>query len=459
MNKKQNFHIEPVNGLINDPNGLVFYKGTYYIFFQWNRFRLDHSYKEWGMYCTKDWLTWKFHGSAIIPDQDYDLQGIYSGSGYEINNQLCLYYTGNSKIDGRRKSTQCFAVSDDGQTFFKKGVVLSTPPDYTEHFRDPKVFQGRDGNYYMVVGGQKTSGSGAIALCQSKDGQEWNYIKDLAVSSQYQMVECPDLVSFNEDNVLIYCLQKRDNERDENLHSFSVYQVGVYDESRKTFSKTDLDNGYKYLDFGFDFYAPQTFLDAQGRRILVAWMSNMDGEQEEQYSKGEPRLHCLTLPRELRLIERKLYQTPIGEMYGLLGELLPVEQEYLKLKACLQERSFYLKLTNLCGESVISIDVFDAEIIIMWDSESKKFSLLRYNWVSGTQESVNCLVEYLEQIEMWHDTSSIEIFINNGEYTMSSRVFPKVEKGEVVINGLRDMEQVQLYSLNSFGNDGGETDE
>ena len=106
MNKEQGYHLEPSVGLLNDPNGLVFYKGIYHVFFQWNRFEKNHSYKEWGHFTSKDLVKWKREGSALLPDQPYERNGVYSGSACVKNGRLYLYYTGNDKSGCIRKSSQ-----------------------------------------------------------------------------------------------------------------------------------------------------------------------------------------------------------------------------------------------------------------------------------------------------------------------------------------------------------------
>lgn len=108
---RQQYHLEADKGLLNDPNGLSWFNGKYYVFFQWNPFEKNHSYKEWGLFTSKDLLQWDFEGSAVIPDQEYDRDGVYSGSGYVIGNQLYLFYTGNDKKDGKRKSGKADSVS------------------------------------------------------------------------------------------------------------------------------------------------------------------------------------------------------------------------------------------------------------------------------------------------------------------------------------------------------------
>lgn len=223
MIKRQKYHLEPDRGLLNDPNGLVFYKDMYHVFFQWNRFEKNHSYKEWGHFTSKDLLHWNWEGSALLPEQFYEQNGVYSGSALIKDGQLRLFYTGNNKSGGVRKSSQCLAVTEDGKTFQKKGIVLSTPTEFTEHFRDPKVWQDGD-NYYMVIGAQMKNGRGSVALCSSKDAENWKFELVLAKSKEYEMVECPDYFQVDGQGILLYCPQHRDNERDSSLCSFSAYK-------------------------------------------------------------------------------------------------------------------------------------------------------------------------------------------------------------------------------------------
>ena len=107
-----------------------------------------------GPFIIEELVKWKREGSALLPDQPYERNGVYSGSACVKNGRLYLYYTGNDKSGGIRKSSQCLAVTEDGKTFIKKGIILATPSAFTEHFRDPKVWKTENG-YYMVIGAQK----------------------------------------------------------------------------------------------------------------------------------------------------------------------------------------------------------------------------------------------------------------------------------------------------------------
>jgi len=155
---KQKFHLEPPHGLLNDPNGLCEFQKKFHVFFQWNPHEKNHSYKCWGHFVSEDFIHWKFLGKAIEPSEFFDRCGTYSGSACVVDDKICLFYTGNNKIDGVRKSTQCLAESSDGKNFKKIGKIFETPKNFTEHFRDPKIFfDGK--NFKMLTKFSRTATS------------------------------------------------------------------------------------------------------------------------------------------------------------------------------------------------------------------------------------------------------------------------------------------------------------
>lgn len=444
---RQQYHLEPDRGLLNDPNGLTWFQGKYYVFFQWNRFKKDHSYKEWGLFTSVDLIDWKFEGSAILPDQEYEKNGVYSGSGYVINDSLNLFYTGNSKTDGQRKSSQCLAVTRDGKSYLKEGIIVETPEEYTEHFRDPKVFPKKDKGYYMVIGGQRKNGKGAIALCSSEDGRNWKYQHMLAASEQYEMIECPDLFELDGKNVMLYNPQKRNNETDEDIYSFSVYKLEAFDEETGTLQDDSLDTGYRKVDAGFDFYAPQTFLSPDGRRLLFGWMSRMDGEQERVFSATEPNIHCLTMPRELFLEGKILCQKPVKEMYGLLGQETDIEYKNEVWRAEPGERTFFMSLQMPGDDQNLQIEFHQGEVKLEYRQEEKKLIFSRRNWVDDSMESRMESMDSLKEIEIWSDHSSMEIFVNGGKMVFSARIFPQSEQPEIVVKGSLSKERIQIRKI------------
>lgn len=410
-------------------------------------FEKNHSYKEWGLFTSEDLLKWEFEGSAVIPDQEYDRDGVYSGSGYVIEDQLYLFYTGNNKKDGKRKSSQCLVVTRDGRRYEKKGIILNTPEEYTEHFRDPKVFAGKQSDYYMVVGGQQKNGKGALALCHSDDGETWNYQGMLAASKRYEMIECPDLFELDGRFVLLFNPQKRDNAADETIYSFSAYKLGEFDEENGIFWDANLDDGYEKMDAGFDFYAPQTFLSPDGRRIMFAWMSRMGDEQEKVFSRTEPNIHCMTLPRELSLREEKLCQKPIRELYHLLGQEIAAVREKHEWRAVPAKRTFFLHLRRTGKEQKLRVLFHQGEAEIAYIPEKKELIFSRRNWVDGTIEAKSIVLDAWDEIEIWSDHSSIEIFVNGGQTVFSSRIFPESTKPEIAVMGLEDSIEIQIKEV------------
>ena len=435
INKKQIYHLEPPKGLMNDPNGLAYFNNEYYVFFQWNKFEKNHTYKEWGLFKSSDMIEWKFYGTSLKPDKEYDVKGVYSGSGIIIDEKLHLFYTGNNKINNMRKSSQCLAISQDGKFFHKEGIVLSTPSaEYTEHFRDPKVIKIKD-KYIMIIGGQKINGFGAIAICISDNGVTWKYKNMLAYTEKYEMIECPDLVKLDKKYILFYCPQKRDNEKDENLLSFSAYKILDFDEQKAEILTEDMKNldvNQEITDYGFDFYAPQTFLSKDGRIILYAWMSNMNTEEENSFSKDEKHLHCLTLPREVSLKNEQLHQMPIKELYQILSDNTEVINDDKYYKISVEKHACFIKIEEI-NNNEENINFNNSEIELIFNPFNKIITLTRINWVKSKTESRKIKIDNLETMEIWIDMSSIEIFINNGEKVMSSRIYPNSNKMNIIL--------------------------
>lgn len=442
--KKQFWHIEPDRGLLNDPNGLAWFNGLYYTFFQWNRFKKDHSYKEWGLCTSPDLTHWTFQGSALLPDQFYDAQGVYSGSALVIGDALHLFYTGNVKQNGQRRSSQCLAVTRDGRQFIKSGPMFTTPDGYTEHFRDPKVIARPDGGYWMVIGAQQSNGRGAVVLFSSLDAQHWNLVGPLAQSEECQMVECPDLFCIDDTAVLLYCPQWRDNAHDLALHSFAAYKLTHFDTATATLDDRNLDDNWYLLDQGFDFYAPQTLQTPDGRRVMMGWMSRMDDAQEAAFCQDEPRIHCLSMPRELFIQDGQLFQRPVRELYERLGQPLSPVHAGDTLRFTPSSRSFRLMLQAAGGD--LEIILHDGECRFSYDAHRKTGTLFRRSWIEAGEESRSFALEHCTTLELWCDQSSIELFINGGTHVLSARISPTAVQPEICICGAEITAQVNELS-------------
>ena len=152
-------HFTPVNGWMNDPNGLVFEDGIYHLFYQHNAFGTKWDNMSWGHAVSKDLLHWEHRSMAILPDEDGT---IFSGSGLcnekgllgLSENALIFFYTSaggsaDSPWSEGGQFTQRIAYSTDhGATLHKKGEVIV--PNLTEGNRDPKVYWHEESKVYIM---------------------------------------------------------------------------------------------------------------------------------------------------------------------------------------------------------------------------------------------------------------------------------------------------------------------
>ena len=115
----------PPVGLMNDPNGLIYWKGTYHVFYQWMPFATTHGAKFWGHYTSRNLIHWERQAPALAPSEWFDRNSCYSGSAVDNDGVLTLFYTGNVKDDdGTRHTYQCMAISSDGLHFEKRGLLF-----------------------------------------------------------------------------------------------------------------------------------------------------------------------------------------------------------------------------------------------------------------------------------------------------------------------------------------------
>lgn len=250
----------------------------------------------------------------------------------------------------------------------------------------------------------------------------------LATSNTYQMIECPDMFRMGDKYILFYCPQYRDNEKDIPLKSFSVYKVIDLDETTGEIDDKNLDENYFMMDYGFDFYAPQTFEDDKKRRILWAWMSRMNDEEEKAFAKLQDSIHCLTMLREILLEKNRLYQRPVKELYNLLGQDIIIKEcDDDQFNILNDKHTVYLKLENIKEDKNIDWIIED-EFKINYNFEKMEFSIYRLNWLTNNWDKKSCKLEKIIDMELWIDNSSIEIFINEGEKVFSSRIYRKHEK-------------------------------
>ena len=322
------FHATPAIGWMNDPNGFSLYKGECHLFFQYHPYSNEWGPMHWGHLKSRDFLHWERLPVALAPDQDYDAFGCFSGGAVELpDGRQLLMYTGvrrGHNADGYLQDiqTQCLAIGDGVDYEKYPGNPVLTVDDLPQggsaiDFRDPKLWREGDGTYRAAIGNRTEDDSGAILLYRSADCLHWEFVRTLDCScNRYgKMWECPDFFPLDGRQVLIVSPQEMDPEGLEfHTGNGTVCLIGDCEPGSGNFVRRHA----QAIDYGLDFYAPQTLLTADGRRVMIAWMQNWA-------SAGAKPTHCrwfgqMTLPRELSVRDGRLYQVPVRELEGCRGD-------------------------------------------------------------------------------------------------------------------------------------------
>ncbi|WP_040213988.1 glycoside hydrolase family 32 protein [Clostridium polynesiense] len=461
---RQKYHIQPPVGFLNDPNGFIEFNGEYHVFYQFNPFYPGEKMVYWAHVKSRDLINWEELPIALAPSEWYEKNGCYSGSAVKNKGVLTLMYTGNVLDEERnREAYQCLAESTDGVKFIKHSsnpVIDKQPSGFTAHFRDPKLWQ-KNGLWYMVIGAQTDKEEGRVLLYKSRDLLNWDFVGATAGSNMEgledfgYMWECPNLFNMEDKDILICCPQ---GVEPQGLLYNNLFQCG-YLAGKLDYSSGVLKHkGFTEMDRGFEFYAPQITEDSKNRVLLIGWMG-MPGDVHP--TEKFRWMHCLTIPRELKLIGEKLHQSPVEELKSLRKE----EIAYNHVTITDEE----IQLENISGnnfELEIIIEEIDAEEfgIKLRTSKSKdEYTLLNYSRdkkliiLDRNKSGKNLkgirgcrLSNELKSLRIFSDNSSVEIFVNNGEEVFTSRVFPDMLSTDIWFlsnNGRVNIKSVRKWEI------------
>ena len=426
---KQSLHLEPTNGWLNDPNGLVYFGGMYYIFHQYS-YEANGGKKYWYYYTSKDLINYEDKGVFLKPDREFDSSGVYSGSANIEGDTLAFYYTGNVKYkgdydyvhSGRGHNTIKFTTKD-GINFTEKECLLTTSdyPNMSNHVRDPKIFE-KNGDSYLVLGARDSNDYGCLLLYKNME-----YYKTVhSIKNLGYMWECPDYFEVDKKEIFMFSPQGIANMYPNNKN---VYQIG-YTLINEGIEELEEIKDFSILDFGHDFYASQTFVDEFGDRVMYAWAYVPDSPYSNPTEKFGYQ-NCLTVPRVLNFKDGKLRQKFHRSVMSLLDEKIESSQ--------FNVGSWYFKQNS--GENFsITIDTLKIEYkddILYVDLEKCGYG----------RDNRNLKLK-LENIEIVFDNSSFEILANDGEFSFTSRYYP--ENHNTTINA-KNYEAHKFNSIKIIG--------
>lgn len=443
------FHITPWVGWLNDPNGFSTYKGEYHLFYQYYPYDVNWGPMHWGHVKSKDFIKWERLPVAIGPDMDYDVTGCFSGSAIELpDGRQLLMYTGVKGIDNTPscRQTQCLAFGDGIDYEKYEGNPVLTVKNLPEgnsprDFRDPKIwYDKKDERYYAVVGNRTADDSGAILMFESKDVLNWEYVTTLdSCKNEYgKMWECPD---FFEINGKAFILTSPQEMRAKGLEFHNgndvICLVGSYERETHAFTRENVIP----VDFGLDFYAPQTLETEDGRRIMIGWMQAWETTRfhPHQYQwMGQ-----LTFPRELSEKEGKLIQNPVREIanYRENGVLC----EGLKIVEKTEIPGVSGRVVDMTVEVHPSLieDLYEEFKINIAENEEYSTSIIYHphkNLVEFNRENSGYRLNVVHtrkapvrdqdgkiKFRIILDRFSAEVFINDGEQVMSACFYTPLE--------------------------------
>ena len=461
------YHLMPPVGWLNDPNGLCQFHGEYHVFFQYAPFYPVRNLKAWGHYVSDNLTDWKYINAPILPDTPWDKDGAYSGCALIENDTMHLFYTGNTKEPGKldyvnanRGANTIYLTSDDGRHFSEKKLLMTNedyPSDYTRHVRDPKVWK-ENGKYYMVQGGRKQGDHGAVIVFESTNLTDWNVCNEVTTKESFgYMWECPDYFPIGDIQILSCCPQGVPSQGDRYQNQ---YQAGYFPMTGDIRGSYELGE-FQEWDMGFDFYAPQSFEDQKGRRIMIGWAGVPDAAYNNMEEK-DGWIHCLTLPRELIYQKNKIFSYPVEEIKSLRKELLDIDQMgdlrsyelYLTFFSsdCSPEDTAKKDLdcdmsplrTSSHPDEAFSFELTIADGVQLL-YQTKELSLILDEKAGAGRTLRKQKLEQLNELSVFVDHSIAEIYVNHGEYVFTTRFYSDKIKPE--IRNMKSVKECRIWRI------------
>lgn len=455
VNKRSypNFHLAAEYGWINDPNGFCFAMGMYHIFYQFYPYDAKWGPMHWGHATSSDLIHWEPQKVALAPSEDFDISGCFSGSAIEHDGKLYIMYTGHHVIveagdDSIFKEVQALAVSEDGINFTKLGAVIE-PEDGIIHFRDPKVWKDEQGLFHVIFGVCNLQNAGEIRHYTSKDLFNWELVSIIKeMEDNAFMYECPDFFEVNDGKWVLATSPMGQAPQGYNRQNTSVnsWQSGSFD--GKNFTP---DSKLYEVDHGHDFYATQSTMSKDGRRIVIAWM-NMWKLPFLNYA--DHWCGALTLPREISYKDGHIYQKPVAETESLRLAKYEFSDEQCTLKSTVKalgannacELNFTFKPSENNAEQY-GLAIGNS-IRLFVDRQTKTLTLFRLDLNATSYRALPISWDEEHSLQIFIDNSSIEVFVDNGHDAMTSNFFGQDHSISIyATNGQACFKGLTMYDL------------
>ena len=431
------FHFSSKIGWNNDPNGLIYHNGQYFLFYQHNPFGWNHGNMHWGLAVSRDLVHWVELDEALFPDESGTM---YSGSGVvdhdnsaglQVGSEktLICFYTaagGTSTWSAEVPFTQCIAYSTDGGKSWQKYTGNPVLGHVVAINRDPKVVRHEpSGKWVMALYLENTD----FALFGSSDLLKWERLCDVSVLGDS---ECPDFFELPVDG-----------NSAEVRWVFSAasgnYLIGSFD--GKTFS---VESGPHRVQYGSS-YAAQSWSDiptSDGRRIQIAWL------RDEK--PGMPFSQQMSFPIEMSLRATpdgvRMFAEPVQELATIRGRQIVVDSAQPAPADLGELLEIRLAIHAPTGTTGGTATLRFRGVSVVWDRAASTLTLGdRGAPLPTTGETLS--------LQLLVDRSSVELFANNGAVAISAGRTPSDQPGDFELHTdgatftLGDIEIFELKSI------------
>lgn len=465
---------------MNDPNGMVYYKGEYHLFYQHHPNGMTWGPMHWGHAISTDMVHWKHLPIALAPDEHGT---IFSGSAVVDWNDTTGFFGGKSglvaifthhdedPITGVQRQRQSLAYSDDsGRTWTKyAGNPVLEDPRYLD-YRDPKVFwHERTSQWIMILATGQT-----VTLYHSPNLIHWTFASEFGQGEGFHegVWECPDLFELPVDGEAgktkwVMFVSSGGLE----FGARTQYFIGDFDGT--TFTNERPSEAVRWLDHGWDNYAGVSWSDVpaeDGRRIYIGWMSNF------KYAHATPSdgwRSAMTIPRVLQLShidgELALIQQPVKELASLrtrtwtqnhgtiedgshrLPDLALDSYEIIAEFAPGTAEEFGLKVrTSENHGTIVGYRRQDQELFV--DRSHSGDTAFHEEFARKHTVKLKQTNDRL-RLHIWVDKSSIEVFAADGEAVMTDLIFPGESDTGLDIysrGGTTELLSLEIYDLKAI---------
>lgn len=432
------YHFLPSANWMNDPNGLIQWDGRYHLFYQHNPNAAVWGDMHWGHAVSDDLVHWRDLPLALAPTPGgCDADGCWSGCAVDDGGVPKLFYT------GWRDEHEAVCLARGGPDLVewtkvsRNPVIPGPPPELdTLGFRDPFIWR-EDGQWHMVLGTGIEGGDAGVLLYRSSNLVDWTYLGPLFMGGDPALDtvwECPNFFRLDDRWVLMVSVLGGTGVR---------YFVGDFDGRRFT----PVREGW--VDFGEVFFAPQTFVDDAGRRLMFGWLQEARSEAAQRAAGWAG---VMTLPRVLSLApDGTLRSAPTPEVEALRGDALDVEAPLplaFELRAVVEVgdeiAGFTLRSVGDGSEAVrVGYDP-GAEVLFFEGAGCAPTAL-----TSGEVQRAPLALSAGEMLDLrvFVDHSVVEIFAN-GDVALSARTYPSAER--VTFEPVSDVRSAQAWEMKAI---------